>query len=41
MNTSFNMKGYPILTTIEDALTVLEETEMDYVYIEGYLFTKK
>ena len=35
------MKGYPILTTIEDALTVLEETEMDHVYIEGYLFTKK
>jgi len=41
LNTSFNMKGYPILTTIEDALTVLEETEMDHVYIEGYLFTKK
>ena len=41
LNTSFNMRGYPILTTIEDALKVLEETEMDYVYIEGYLFKKK
>ncbi len=41
LNTSFNMKGYPILTTIEDALKVLDETEMDYVYVEGYLFTKK
>lgn len=41
LNTSFNMKGYPILTTIEDALRVLDETEMDYVYIEGYLFKKK
>ncbi len=41
LNTSFNMKGYPILTTIEDALRVLDETEMDYVYIEGYLFKKQ
>ena len=41
LNTSFNMKGYPILTTIEDALRVLNETEMDYVYIEGYLFKKQ
>ena len=40
LNTSFNMKGYPILTTIEDALKVLDETEMDYVYVEGYLFKK-
>lgn len=38
LNTSFNIKGKPILTTIEDALVVLEETELDGVVIEGWLF---
>lgn len=41
LNTSFNIKGKPLLTTIEDALDVLETTELDYVYIEGYLFKKR
>lgn len=41
LNTSFNIKGLPMLTTIEDALHVLETTELDHVYIEGWLFTKK
>lgn len=41
LNTSFNIKGKPLLTTIEDALEVLETTELDYSYIEGYLFKKK
>jgi carbamoyltransferase len=41
LNTSFNIRGRPILNTIEDALSVLQETEMDYVYIEGYLFKDK
>lgn len=40
LNTSFNIRGYPILTTIEDALHVLDNTELDYVLIEGYLFSK-
>ena len=38
LNTSFNIKGAPILTTIEDALYVLDNTEMDYVYCNGFLF---
>ena len=38
LNTSFNIRGYPILSTIEDALYALENTEMDYVIIEDYLF---
>ena len=38
LNTSFNIKGSPILTTIEDALYVLDNTELDYVYCNGYLF---
>ena len=41
LNTSFNIKGNPILTTIKDALEVLETTQLDYVYCEGYLFEKK
>ena len=39
LNTSLNIRGYPILSTIEDALYALENTEMDYVVIEDYLFT--
>tara|TARA_R110000851_G_scaffold48370_4_gene117002 strand:- start:8760 stop:10343 length:1584 start_codon:yes stop_codon:yes gene_type:complete len=40
LNTSFNIKGNPILTTIVDALHVLDNTEMDYVIIDGYIFSK-
>lgn len=40
INTSFNIKGKPILTTIQDALEVLHSTELDYVYAEGWLFEK-
>lgn len=38
LNTSFNIKGFPILSTYEDAFKVLDETELDAVYIDGYLF---
>ena len=41
LNTSFNIRGYPILSTIEDALYALNNTELDYVVIEDYLFSKK
>ncbi len=41
LNTSFNIRGYPILSSIEDALYALNNTEMDYVVIEDYLFSKK
>jgi carbamoyltransferase len=41
LNTSFNIRGYPILSTIEDALYALNNTQMDYVVIEDYLFSKK
>ncbi len=40
INTSFNSKGKPILTTIKEALGVLKDTELDGVWIEGYLFEK-
>lgn len=38
LNTSFNIRGNPILTTVEDALYVLDNTELDCVLIEDYLF---
>ncbi len=40
LNTSFNIKGKPILTTIEDSLYVLENTDLDCLVIEGFLFEK-
>lgn len=41
LNTSFNIRGFPILSSIEDALYALNNTNMDYVVIEDYLFGKK
>lgn len=41
LNTSFNIRGRPILSTISDALHVLDNTDMDYVVIENYLFAKE
>ena len=38
LNTSFNILGNPILTTIKDALYVLDNTKLDYVIVDGYLF---
>lgn len=40
LNTSFNIKGKPILTTIKDAINILENTSIDFVIIENYLFKK-
>jgi len=40
LNTSFNIRGNPILTRIYDALYALNNTELDYVVIEDYLFAK-
>lgn len=41
LNTSFNIKGKPILTRLSDALHVLDTTELDYVLFENMLFTKR
>jgi len=40
LNTSFNIKGNPILSSLEDAFKVLNETELDAVYYNGILFEK-
>lgn len=41
LNTSFNIRGKPILTKIEDALYVLDHTELDFVVTDKYIISKK
>lgn len=41
LNTSFNVDGKPILSSIKDAFSILENTELDSLLIEDYYFTKK
>jgi carbamoyltransferase len=40
LNTSFNIRGNPILTEVKDAFYVLENTELDFLVVENLLFTK-
>jgi carbamoyltransferase len=40
VNTSFNVRGEPIVCVPEDAYTCFMRTEMDYLVIGNYLFTK-
>jgi predicted NodU family carbamoyl transferase len=40
LNTSFNVDGKPILSTVKDAFTILEKTELDCLIIENYYFKK-
>jgi carbamoyltransferase len=41
VNTSFNVRGEPIVCTPEDAYRCFMRTEMDYLIIEGFLLDKK
>ena len=41
INTSFNVRGEPIVCTPEDAYRCFMRTEMDYVAMGDYLFDKK
>ncbi len=41
VNTSFNVRGEPIVCTPEDAYKCFIRTEMDYLVIGDYLFDKK
>jgi carbamoyltransferase len=41
VNTSFNVRGEPIVCTPQDAYTCLMRTDMDYLVIGNYLFSKK
>ena len=40
VNTSFNVRGEPIVNTPEDAFKCFMNTEMDYLVIENYLYSK-
>ena len=40
LNTSFNVDGKPILSTIKDALKVYRESQMDCLVIKDYYFKK-
>lgn len=40
LNTSFNIKGNPILTTYEDAFYVLDNTDMDILVVDNYIIYK-
>jgi carbamoyltransferase len=40
LNTSFNVDGKPILSTIKDALTIFDNKEMDVLVIEDQLISK-
>lgn len=41
VNTSFNVRGEPIVCTPEDAYRCFMRTEMDYLAVGNYLFDKK
>jgi carbamoyltransferase len=40
LNTSFNVDGKPILSTIEDAFKIFRQSKMDNLVIENYYFKK-
>ena len=41
LNTSFNIRGQPILTRLKDAFFILDTTELDGIVTEHGLFLKK
>lgn len=38
INTSFNTKGRPIINDIDEAFDLLDSSEIDYLYVDGFLF---
>jgi carbamoyltransferase len=41
VNTSFNVRGEPIVCSPEDAYLCFRKTEMDYLVMGNYLFDRK
>ena len=41
LNTSFNLHGYPIVSSPEDALDVFNRSGLEYIAVENYLISKK
>ena len=40
VNTSFNTKGRPMVTQVDDAMHVLGTTDLDALVIDEWLFTR-
>jgi carbamoyltransferase len=40
INTSFNTKGRPIINDIDEAFALLDGSEIDCLYVDGFLFEK-
>jgi carbamoyltransferase len=40
LNTSFNLHGYPIVRTAEDALHVFANSGLEYLQVGNYLVSK-
>jgi len=41
INTSFNTKGRPIINDIDEAFELLDSLKIDYLYVEGFLFSRR
>ena len=41
INTSFNVRGEPIVESIEDAYRCFMRTKIDYLVLEGFVLDKK
>jgi carbamoyltransferase len=41
INTSFNTKGRPIINDIDEAFDLLDSSEIDYLYVDGFLFSRR
>ena len=41
LNTSFNLHGYPIVNSPEEALWTMENSDLDALQMGNYLVTKK
>jgi carbamoyltransferase len=40
LNTSFNIRGEPIINTVDEAIKCLMTTGLDALFVEGYLVVK-
>ena len=41
LNTSFNLHGYPLVATLEQALFTIENSDLEYLAMENFLLIKK
>ena len=41
INTSFNVRGEPIVCSVKDAISCFMRTDLDYIFLNGFLVDKK